>query len=231
MVVFGPVYMQIRITKATFNCKIQILVQRFYAVVYGSPCGRPEKVCWFILPWLALRRTWMTRRFGQVDCPSSGSWFHVWTFINSIDLQSVIWEAELMWAHMHSHQSAVCIHKCWLSVHMWLAAPSVHRFCLDQLALLPFFCMIISNSNIKIAITIWILLLCENTQRLFSHESNVHNFNFNSKCAFWITQCTHERPNLGFCIPAGEECPGTLPIKHAQSSHFLCFCTHAARGI
>ena len=26
-------------------------------VVYGSPCGRPEQVCLFILPWLALRRT------------------------------------------------------------------------------------------------------------------------------------------------------------------------------
>ena len=64
---------------------------RNYGVVYGSPCGRPEKVCLFILPWLALRRTglflkrtvvilswvalkrtWMTRHFGQVDCPSSG---------------------------------------------------------------------------------------------------------------------------------------------------------------
>ena len=64
----------------------------YYGVVYGSPCGRPEKVCWFILPWLlALRRTglvlkrtvvilswvalkiaWVTRRFGQVDSPSSG---------------------------------------------------------------------------------------------------------------------------------------------------------------
>ena len=28
-----------------------------YGVVYGSPCGRPEKFCLFILPWLALRRT------------------------------------------------------------------------------------------------------------------------------------------------------------------------------
>ena len=47
-----------------------------------------------------------------------------------------------------------------------------------------------------------------------------------SNCEFWIaTQCTHERPNFGFCIPAGEGCLGTLPIKHAWSSHFLCFCT------
>ena len=23
---------------------------KFYEVVYGSPCGRPEKVCLFILP-------------------------------------------------------------------------------------------------------------------------------------------------------------------------------------
>ena len=62
-----------------------------YEVVYGSPNGRPEKFCLFILPWSALRRTglvlkrtvvilsWValkrtwTRRFGQVDCPSSGS--------------------------------------------------------------------------------------------------------------------------------------------------------------
>ena len=29
----------------------------YYGVVYGSPCGRPEKVCLFTLPWLALRRT------------------------------------------------------------------------------------------------------------------------------------------------------------------------------
>ena len=52
-----------------------------------------------------------------------------------------------------------------------------------------------------------------------------------SNCEFWITQCTHGRPNFGLCIPAGEECLGTLPTKHAWSSHFLCFCTHPARGI
>ena len=34
-----------------------------YGVVYGSPCGRPEKVCLFILPWLARRRTgWVLKR-------------------------------------------------------------------------------------------------------------------------------------------------------------------------
>ena len=27
---------------------------RNYGVVYGSPCGRPEMVCLFILPWLPL---------------------------------------------------------------------------------------------------------------------------------------------------------------------------------
>ena len=77
------------------------------------------------------------------------------------------------------------------------------------------------------------------SQRLFSHDGKVHILNFKSKYAFWITQCTHERsncdiwitqcthetPNFRFCIPAGEECLGTLPIKHAWSSHFLCFCT------
>ena len=74
--------------------------------------------------------------------------------------------------------------------------------------------------------------------RLFSHDGKVRILNFNSKCAFethcthdrstcifWITQYTHERPKFGFWIPAGEECLGTLPIKHAWSSHFLCFCT------
>ena len=81
--------------------------------------------------------------------------------------------------------------------------------------------------------------------RRFSHDGKVRILNFNSKCAFcitqcthersncdiWITQCTHERPNLGFCIPAGEECLGTLPIKHAWSSHFLCFCTYMQRAV
>ena len=37
--------------------KFHNLLILYYGVVYGSPCGRPEKVCWFILPWLALRRT------------------------------------------------------------------------------------------------------------------------------------------------------------------------------
>ena len=73
--------------------------------------------------------------------------------------------------------------------------------------------------------------LCVQTWRLWlvSHESKVRNLNYHLNCAFWITQCTHdrsncdiwitqcthERPNLGFCIPPGEECLGTLPIKHA----------------
>ena len=83
------------------------------------------------------------------------------------------------------------------------------------------------------------------TLRLFSHESKVRNLNYHLNCAFWITQCTHERsncdiwitqctherPNLGFCIPAGEECLGTLPIKHARSSHFLCFYTYMQRAV
>ena len=81
--------------------------------------------------------------------------------------------------------------------------------------------------------------------RLFSHNGKLRILNFNSKCAFWITQCTHdwstcvfwitqythERPKFGFWIPAGEECLGTLPIKHAWSSHFLCFYTYAARAV
>ena len=91
----------------------------------------------------------------------------------------------------------------------------------------------------QIQIELRTLLSCENCSlRLFwgaeLHDGKVRILNFNSKCAFWIMQCTHERsfcdiwitqnerPNLGFCIPAGEECLGTLPIKHAWSSHFLC---------
>ena len=84
---------------------------------------------------------------------------------------------------------------------------------------------------------------------LFSHKTKVRNLNDHSNCAIWITQCTHgrsncdiwitqctnERPNFRFRIPEQEKmhgsCLGTLPIKHAQSSHFLCFCTYAARGV
>ena len=32
----------------------------YYEVVYGSPCCRPEKVCLIILPWLALRKNWLS---------------------------------------------------------------------------------------------------------------------------------------------------------------------------
>ena len=35
---------------------------RIYEVVYGSPCGRPEKVCLFIPPWLALRTGLVLKR-------------------------------------------------------------------------------------------------------------------------------------------------------------------------
>ena len=56
-----------------------------------------------------------------------------------------------------------------------------------------------------------------------------------SNCDIWIMQCTHKRLNLRFSILEREKmrgsCLGTLPIKHAQSPCFLCFCTYAARGI
>ena len=62
-------------------------------------------------------------------------------------------------------------------------------------------------------------ILFVNSFRLFSHESKVRNLNYHLNCAFWITQCTHERsnfdiwitqctherPNLGFCIPEREK--------------------------
>ena len=68
-------------------------------------------------------------------------------------------------------------------------------------------------------------------------------FHTRAKCVIWIIiwiahfelRSVHTRcnwPNLGFCIPAGEECLGTLPIKHAQSSYFLqCFCTCIQRAV
>ena len=68
--------------------------------------------------------------------------------------------------------------------------------------------------------------------------------NFNLKCAFWITQCTHdrstcvfwithythERPKMWFSFrERGEEawlCLGSLPIKHAVCClRFLCMCS------
>ena len=36
--------------------------------------------------------------------------------------------------------------------------------------------------------------------RLFSHDGKVRILNFNSKCAFWITQCTHDRSTCVFWI-------------------------------
>ena len=35
---------------------------------------------------------------------------------------------------------------------------------------------------------------------LFSHDGKVRNLNFNLKCAFWITQCTHDRSTCVFWI-------------------------------
>ena len=72
--------------------------------------------------------------------------------------------------------------------------------------------------------------------RLFSHDGKVRILNFNSNCAFWvtqythdrstcvfwITQYTHERPKLWFAFRERGEvawlCLGSLPIKHACGS-------------
>ena len=85
--------------------------------------------------------------------------FHVWTLRNFILTAKTLFgrSVELTWVHMHFHQSAVCIHKCWLCVPIWLAATVVHRFCLQQLAWLSFpLCVhcTVSNSDIEIAISI-----------------------------------------------------------------------------
>ena len=52
-----------------------------------------------------------------------------------------------------------------------------------------FFCVfwiLIQNAHLELKFKIRTLLSCENSLRLFSHESKVHNLNLNSKCAFWI---------------------------------------------
>ena len=54
--------LHVRVTRSVeVRCSLKVEVcmgcGRNYGVVYGSPCGRPERVCLFILPWLALRRT------------------------------------------------------------------------------------------------------------------------------------------------------------------------------
>ena len=50
-----------------------------------------------------------------------------------------------------------------------------------------------------------------------------------------IPLSTRERPNVQFSILEREKMLARvwvpLPIKHAQSSYFLCFCTYAACGI
>ena len=86
--------------------------------------------------------------------------------VTLIDLQNIIWEAELTQAHMHFHQSAVCIHKCWLCVQVWLAAT-------------------VLSTGLPRAVTITVFSpVC--TLRLFSHESKVRNFNYHLNCAFWM---------------------------------------------
>ena len=85
-----------------------------------------------------------------------------------------------------------------------------------------------------------------NWLRLFSHDGKVRILNFNSKCAFWITQCshersncdiwitecTHERPNLGFCIPAGELMSGYPANQTCMELAFpVLLYIYAARGI
>ena len=76
----------------------------------------------------------------------------------------------------------------------------------------------------------WRTLVSRSCLTLFSHDGKVCILKFNSKCAFWITQCTHERsncdiwitqctherPNLQFCVrERGEEAWLCLGIRCA----------------
>ena len=88
---------------------------------------------------------------------------------------------------------------------------------------------------------------CSCVLRLFSHDGKVRILTFNSKCAFWITQCTHDRSTCVFWIThythewpkmwfsfrkRGEEawlCLGCLPIKHARV--LFTFPLHVQRAI
>ena len=96
----------------------------------------------------------------------SGCSFHVWTLSISIDLENIIWEAELAWAHMHFHQLDGCIHRCWVSVCVWLAATAVHRLCSEQLAKLSFpscVCSMIQVLKLQSLFECRNMLSCENT--------------------------------------------------------------------
>ena len=51
--------------------------------------------------------------------------------------------------------------------------------------------------------------------------------------AIFELRSVHTRDRIwGLAFQSGRRCLGTLPIKHARSSHFLCVCTclYAARG-
>ena len=91
------------------------------------------------------------------------------------------------------------------------------------------------------------LSMFEHILRLSTHDGKVRILNFNSKCAFWITQCTHDRSTCVFWIThythewpkmwfsfreRGEEawlCLGCLPIKHARV--LFTFPLHVQRAV
>ena len=67
MIYFDAVYFSERCSEEVISflwCSVYISAWNplIYGVVYGSPCGRPEKVCLFILSWIALRRTGLVLR-------------------------------------------------------------------------------------------------------------------------------------------------------------------------
>ena len=82
---------------------------------------------------------------------------------------------------------------------------------------------------------------------LFSHESKVRNLNDHLNCAFWITQCTHERSNCdlnyavytqetefgGFSIPEREKNVWVPCQSNMHGARISCASAHvyAAHGI
>ena len=59
-------------------------------------------------------------------------------------------------------------------------------------------------------------------------QFELHSVHTREVIAIFELRIVHERPNLRFSIPEREKmcgsCQGTLSIKHARSSRFLCFC-------
>ena len=161
------------------------------------------------------------------------SYCEAWTLHVVTPLSSRYLFSFLPSSHLHSWRSSCHCH------YLFLFPPS-HVFKCNL------FCFSFPCSNLQ---SMYVLIKYgQRYHRLFTHESKVPNLN-DLNCTIWITQCTHERSNydilitqctheslnLRFSITEREKmrgsCLGTLPIKHAQSSRFLCFSTCMQRAV